>query len=118
MWRALGIDPPAQTRNAARTASVESFTEECYGAIERTLLESGSGAVAIIGVDWDDDRLPEGSLGGHWFNAYVDRGRAVRWVDEQRGVVDSWPPRYQTGIYGVEAVVRSLTTWEAVRIGS
>ena len=54
--------------------------------IERTLLEQGDGAHAIIGID-----RAEGP--GHWFNAACVDGRVVA-IDGQTGEITDWPPDY------------------------
>ena len=54
--------------------------------IEKTLLEEGEGAHAIIGID-----RAEGP--GHWFNA-VNIDGVVKAVDGQTGEITDWPPDY------------------------
>ena len=55
-------------------------------AIQEYLLEQGSGAHAIIGVD-------RAYGPGHWFNAANIDGRIVA-IDGQNGTVVGWPPNY------------------------
>ncbi len=54
--------------------------------IEKTLLEQGDGAHAIIGID-----RAEGP--GHWFNAACIDGKVVA-IDGQTGEIRDWPPDY------------------------
>ena len=54
--------------------------------IEKTLLDQGAGAHAIIGID-----RAEGP--GHWFNA-VNIDGVVKAVDGQTGEIRDWPPDY------------------------
>ena len=54
--------------------------------IEETLLESGDGSHAIIGID-----RAEGP--GHWFNAACFGGKVVA-IDGQTGEITEWPPDY------------------------
>ena len=54
--------------------------------IQEYLLEQGSGAHAIIGVD-------RAYGPGHWFNAANIDGRIVA-IDGQNGTVTGWPPDY------------------------
>lgn len=53
-------------------------------AIERELLEQGSGAHAIIGIDRADSY-------GHWFNAANVDGKIIA-IDGQPGIITDWPP--------------------------
>lgn len=53
-------------------------------AIERTLLEQGSGAHAIIGID-------RAYGPGHWFNAANIDGKVYA-IDGQTGTIVGWPP--------------------------
>ena len=55
-------------------------------AIKQYLLEQGSGAHAIIGID-------RAYGAGHWFNAANIDGRIVA-IDGQTGEVVDWPPDY------------------------
>lgn len=57
------------------------------GEIEKTLLDEGEGAHAIIGID-----RSEGP--GHWFNA-VNVDGMVKAVDGQTGEITDWPPDYE-----------------------
>ena len=54
--------------------------------IEKTLLEQGNGAHAIIGIDRADGP-------GHWFNAANIDGKVVT-IDGQDGSISDWPPDY------------------------
>lgn len=107
MWDATGVRPSAALTNHGRQSDPASFTSAAYASLSAKLAEEGPGAVAIIGVDWDDPRAPQGSAGGHWFNAYVDDQGVVQWADGQVGVAGGWPPGYATPVWNVEAVVRT-----------
>ncbi|HEY4225755.1 MAG TPA: toxin glutamine deamidase domain-containing protein [Pseudolysinimonas sp.] len=106
MWNAVGCRPTTALTNSPRHADPASFTSAAYSRLSAQLEKEGPGAVAIIGVDWDDPRVPLGRAGGHWFNAYVDDGGVVRWADGQLGMADDWPPGYPVPIWNIEAVVR------------
>lgn len=54
--------------------------------IQRTLLEAGDGAHAIIGIDRSQGP-------GHWFNAACIDGKVVA-IDGQTGTISDWPPDY------------------------
>lgn len=107
MWSALGIRPTTSLANEGRGTKPDNFTTDAYSTLEARLRQERPGAVAIIGVDWDHPRLPQGEAGGHWFNAYVDEFGAVRWADGQPGQEGAWPPGYAVPICRLEAVVRS-----------
>lgn len=106
MWDAIGVQPTTGISNSGRSTDPAIFSSNAFATVEQQLQLEGPGSVAIIGVDWDDPRVPQGKAGGHWFNAYVDSGGVVRWADEQIGIVDGWPPLYSTSIWNIEAVVR------------
>ena len=106
MWAALGIKPTTRLSNPGRLIEPAKFSAKVYTSLEEQLRQEGPGAVAIVGIDWDDPRVPQGQAGGHWFNAYVDDKGVVRWADGQIGRDDDWPPGYAAPIWNVEAVVR------------
>lgn len=106
MWAAVGVQPTTGLSNIGRVDDPATFSATAYSALEAKLLEEGPGAVAIIGADWDDPRVPQGEAGGHWFNAYVDDHGTVRWADGQIGQESGWPPGYSVPIWNLEAVVR------------
>lgn len=106
MWAAVGVQPSTGISNPGRLTDPATFSANAYASLEAQLLQEGPGAVAIVGVDWDDPRVPQGQAGGHWFNAYVDDQGTVRWADGQSGQEGGWPPGYSVPIWYVEAVVR------------
>lgn len=118
MWDAVGVQPTTGMSNPGRPTDPATFSSNAFAAVEQQLQVEGPGSVAIIGIDWDDPRLPQGTAGGHWFNAYVDEGGVVRWADEQIGAVGGWPPGYPTSIWNVEAVVRpsGSAPWKEVTL--
>ena len=79
---ANNITTDAEMQDLLRKRIVSMTPEE----IEKTLLESGNGAHAVIGVDREYGP-------GHWFNAACLEGRVVA-IDGQSGEVLDWPPNY------------------------
>ena len=76
------IETPEEMESITGMEQVAMSPEE----IERTLLEQGDGAHAIIGIDRDEGP-------GHWFNA-VNKGGKVMAADGQTGELMDWPPDY------------------------
>ncbi|WP_404290734.1 toxin glutamine deamidase domain-containing protein [Glutamicibacter arilaitensis] len=118
MWAAVGVQPTTRLANSGRVNDPTLFSAGAYAALYTQLMKEGPGAVAIIGVDWDDPRVPQGMAGGHWFNAYVNEKGAVEWADGQIGEVGGWPPGYPVPIWTMEAVVRPSAgqPWKAVQL--
>lgn len=106
MWSAVGVQPSTAITNSERQVDPAVFSSSAYASLSVQLEKEGPGAVAIIGVDWDDPRLPQGAAGGHWLNAYVDEHGVAQWADGQLGIAGGWPPGYAAPIWNIEAVVR------------
>ena len=118
MWEAVGVRPTACLSNVGRPVDPAAFTAGAFRSLEDQLRAQGPGAAAIVGVDWDHQGVPQGTMGGHWFNAYVDAAGEVRWADEQIARVGRWPPEYATPIWKLEAVARSSgrAPWKEVSL--
>lgn len=88
-----------------RAWSPGALVETDLATIQQRLRDLGPGASAIVGIEWAD------RPGGHWVNAFNDRGIIVA-ADGQQGVVGSWPP--DEGRFGFDAA--DLRTVEAILV--
>jgi hypothetical protein len=73
-------DNPARMAEWAGVDPIHASMAE----VRQRLDELGPGSSAIVGCDWKNGK-------GHWFNGINDGG-AVKAVDGQHGLVESWPP--------------------------
>lgn len=91
-WRGRPASSAAMVDANADGTSADRITDwsggelsrASYADVERTLLELGDGASAIVVSSWHRG-------GGHAFNA-VNDGGVVKFVDGQNGTVSGWPP--------------------------
>ena len=76
----------------------KKFLEMTPEAIEQYMLDRGSGAHEIIGIE-------RYSGPGHWFNVANIDGRIVA-IDGQNGTICGWPPKKYGGVSKWEISVR------------